>query len=69
MTKWFINSVTDLLIAFTLATLLLFMVAVNYPELFPQRFFQYWAVATPDATPPAPSEASRQVSVVTQVQR
>lgn len=68
MVKWLINSVTDLLIAFTLATLLLFVGAVNYPEFFPQRFFHYWALATPDAAPTISAETAQQVSVVTQVQ-
>lgn len=69
MTKWCINSVTDLLIVFALATLLLFVGAVNYPEFFPQRFFQYWVVATPDVAPAQSAEPAQQVSVVTQVQR
>ena len=47
MFKWFVSSVTDILIAFTLATLLLLYGAVSHPELFPQRFFQYWTVANP----------------------
>ena len=67
--QWFINSVTDLLIAFALATLFLFAGAVNYPEFFPQRFFQYWAVAIPDVVPTQSAETTQQVSVVTQVQR
>lgn len=66
MFKWFVSSVTDILIAFTLATLLLLYGAVSHPELFPQRFFQYWAVAKPDT---AQEAASQQVSSVAQVQR
>ncbi|MDQ5767820.1 hypothetical protein [Thiothrix subterranea] len=69
MLQWLINSVTDVLIAFALATLFLFVGAVNYPEFFPQRFFHYWVVATPEVAPKQSVEAAQQVSVVTQVQR
>ncbi|UOG93585.1 MAG: hypothetical protein L3K52_07605 [Candidatus Thiothrix sulfatifontis] len=68
MTKWLINSVTDLLIAFGLATLLLFVGSVNYPELFPQRFVQYWAGVTPNTVPAVSAATVQQVSAVTQVQ-
>ncbi|WGZ95670.1 MAG: hypothetical protein QJT81_06700 [Candidatus Thiothrix putei] len=64
MSKWFVNCVTDLLIVFALATLLLFYVAVTHPEFFPQRFFQYWVVAKPESVSTVPA----QISVVTQVQ-
>ncbi len=64
--KWFVSRVTDLLIAFALATLLLLYGAFSHPEIFPQLFFQYWTVATPNSVPAAPSQ---QVSAVTQVQR
>jgi hypothetical protein len=64
VSKWFVNCVTDLLIAFILATLLLFYTAVTHPEFFPQRFFHYWAVAKPESVSTVPA----QISVVTQVQ-
>ncbi len=65
MFKWFVSRVTDVLIAFALATLLLWYGAVTRPEFFPQRFFQYWTVATPQT---APNVAPGQVSAVAQVQ-
>lgn len=65
MFKWFVSRVTDVLIAFALATLLLLYGAFNHPEVFPPRFFQYWTVATPHS---APAATSQQVSAVTQVQ-
>ena len=66
MFKWFVSRVTDVLIAFALATLLLLYGAFSHPDVFPQRFFHYWTVATPNSVPVA---TSQQVSAVTQVQR
>ncbi len=66
MFKWFVSRVTDVLIAFALATLLLLYGAFSHPDIFPRRFFDYWTVATPNSVPVAPSQ---QVSAVTQVQR
>jgi hypothetical protein len=54
------------LIAFALATLLLLYGAFSHPDIFPQRFFDYWTVAAPNAVPAA---TSQQVSAVMQVQR
>jgi len=68
VTQWLINSMTDVLIAFGLATVLLLVGTVNYPELFPQRFFHYWAVATPAAATARAGTTVQQVSAVTQVQ-
>lgn len=47
MFKWMVSRVTDLLIAFTLATLLVWFGLIKYPELFPQRLAQYWSAVTP----------------------
>lgn len=72
VTQWFIKRVTDLLIAFAVATVLLFVGAVNYPAFFPQQFFHYWTLAKPDVAlaPSVSVENTRQsVSVITQVQR
>lgn len=74
MFKWFVSRITDILIAFTLATVLLAYAGITYPEYFPQRFFQYWTVAAPTSAPmavaaPVPPADSRQVSALTQVQR
>ncbi len=66
MYKWFVSRVTDILIAFAVATLLLLYGVMRHPEVFPQRFFQYWTVTSPQSV----SETnSHQVSAVTQVQR
>jgi hypothetical protein len=64
--KWFVSSVTDILIAFALATLLLLYGVMSHPEVFPQHFFKYWTVTNPYA---AQETTSRQVSAVAQVQR
>ncbi|WMP18534.1 hypothetical protein [Thiothrix lacustris] len=66
MFKWFVSSVTDILIAFTLATLLLLYGAMSHPEMFPQRFFQYWTLTSPHSVPEPPSQ---QISAAAQVQR
>lgn len=66
MSKWFVSRVTDLLIAVVLATLLLLYGAIARPDVFPQRFFQYWAIVTPESAPEVPSS---QVSGIAQVQR
>lgn len=75
MFKWVVSRVTDILIAFTLATLLLAYGAITYPEYFPQRFFRYWTLAAPGqpaplaVATPVPQVVSDQAPVLTQVQR
>lgn len=74
MFKWVVSRVTDILIAFTLATLLLAYGAITYPEYFPQRFFRYWTLAAPEPAPlavsaPVPHPVSSQAPALIQVQR
>ncbi|MEB4590874.1 hypothetical protein VSS37_07790 [Candidatus Thiothrix sp. Deng01] len=47
MSKWVVSRVIDILIAFTLATLLLWFGAISHPEFFPESFFQYWGSTMP----------------------
>ncbi|EIJ35899.1 hypothetical protein [Thiothrix nivea] len=69
MFKWVVNSVTDTLIAFILATVLLWYGAVSYPEFFPKSFHQYWGVAKPEPVAASIHEvAVSQVSAAMQVQ-
>lgn len=72
VSKWVVSCVTDILIAFSLATLLLWYGATSHPEFFPRSFFQYWGAVVPvsaSSSASVPEVASGQVSPVVQVQR
>lgn len=49
MFNWIVNRVTDILLAFAVATLILGYAAYHYPELFPRQLYQYWPIAAQQA--------------------
>ncbi len=60
MFRWMVSRVTDILLAFIIATIILGYGAYRYPEFFPRQFYYYWpmvlqpkAVQTPQATAPS----------------
>lgn len=59
MFRWIVGRLTDILLAFVIATVILGYGAYRYPEFFPRQFYHYWPVAVqPKPTPQATSPAS-----------
>lgn len=66
MFNWVINRLIDILIVFALATLLVWIGAMRYPEMVPTAFYHYWGMTVPvEKTVTATAEP---VSSVSQVQ-
>lgn len=67
MFNWVVNRLVDILIVFALATLLLWIGAMRYPEMVPTAFYHYWGIAAP--VEDAVATTAEPVSTVSQVQR
>lgn len=49
MLDWIVGRITDLLIAFVIATAVMWYALVEYPEIFPQHVVSYWESVIPSA--------------------